>query len=166
MTKRDRITTLEAMSLWEQLHKEGKTALSQKPDMDNLRKLALKYEGLMSFRNVDQVRKWYHDKDIFLEYMTKGFPDVATLSPVMKVEVALRYLRQNGVGPSYKLRDLRKDLEANKWIIRGTNGARGDRVTRSHLNKILGWWNGNEQRVVKKGKRTTNGEDESREETR
>ena len=112
------------------------------PQDDNLRKWAKRYEGLMAFQNSDWNNKWYFDRDVFVEYITKGFPDVEALQPVMRLRAGIRYLQQFGADPSFKLKELRKILEARKWIIKSPNGPYGDRVSRTHLNRILGMWNG------------------------
>ena len=97
-----------------------------------------KYDNYMG---VKTQRSWIIYKDKWIEGLTKGFINFETHLPVMSVKAALRYLHTNGIPQNYKLRQLRKDLTERGYLLQ-KKGNFPDRVTRSHLNKMIGEWNG------------------------
>lgn len=132
------VTVKEALNLWIEFNKEkGK----EPPVPRYLYRYCERYEGLLCYRNSEN--KWRIYPDVLLHYLEHGFPDLAIRQPVMELAVALRYLHKNGIPPTYKLRELKKDLAPLGMIIKNKDPKIRDRVTRSNLNKFIGIWNGN-----------------------
>ncbi len=143
MSVTERLTSREIMSLWTPLWENKEIAYTQEPIIQNLVKLAVKYEGLLSFKV--SKGKWLYNKDLFIHYLKCGFPDVETLPPVMTLEAGLRYLHLSGMPRSFKLSRLKEILADRKWLIKTGKHILQARVTRGHLNKLLEEWNGKER---------------------
>lgn len=134
------ISVKEAVKLWEKFHNGQQTLLT--PDDKYLYKMLPRHEGVLCYRA--QGGSWRIYEDVFTEYITHGFPDPELKLPILTLPAALRYLYKNGVTRQYKLRELRADLEERRMIKRFPGKVKPYlRVTRSHLNKFLGEWNGN-----------------------
>ena len=145
MLKREVIKAGEALSLWESLLKEGKVYNNECVPLDRyVRRYCERYEGILAYKISNS--KWNIYKEVWIRFLTEGFPDLEIRQPVMSLPAGLRYLHNNGLPQSYKLRQFKNDLlkKFPQWIIaKGTDGIERERITRGHLDKIIGYWNGN-----------------------
>ena len=139
MKKKDYISPNQALAIWKKFSEEGKTELPV--NQRYVYRYIERYEGLLAFKT--SSNHWNIDRSLWEECLVIGFPDLETRYPIMTVTAGLRYLHNNGIPQNYKLRQLRKDLAEEKWIIKATEKGFYDRVTRTHLNYLIRNWNGN-----------------------
>ena len=141
MKKREIIRAGKALSIWKQFMADNQCANKDVIPLDRyVRRYCERYEGILCYKS--STNTWLIYKDLWEQYIMWGFPDMEIRQPVMTLSAGLRYLHQNGIPTSYKLREFKKDLESKfpQWINRRATKAR---ITRGHLNKFLGVWNGN-----------------------
>ena len=143
MLKRGVLKAGEALSLWRTLLDEGKVLNDEVSPVDRyVRRYCERYEGILCYKNTGE--RWILYKDVWIRFLTTGFPDLEIMQPVMNIPAGLRYLRVNGFSHNYKTREFRKDLHEHfpQWVIK-SKGVERDRISRSHLNKFMAVWNGN-----------------------
>lgn len=137
MKKREHLRAKEALALWEDMFEKGETEAV--PSERMMFRLLSKYENYICTKNT--MNQWNVYKDRWVQALQEGFLNYETRLPVMKLSAGLRYLHKNGIPQNYKLSQLRSFLKDKGWII-STGFKMPDRVTRSHLNKLIGEWNG------------------------
>ena len=141
MKKRDVIQAGEALDIWKELLSENKCFNDDVAPRDRyVRRYCERYEGLLCYKS--STARWVIYRKKWIEYLTTGFPDFEIRQPVMSLAVGLRYLHANGIASSYKLREFKKDLKEHfpQWIMINMGK---ESITRGHLNKFIGIWNGN-----------------------
>lgn len=145
MIKREILRAGEALSIWEQMCADNTAVTKDMIPCDRyVRRYCTRYEGILCYKTT--AGRWRIYKEVWARFLTEGFPDLEAMQPVMSLPTALRYLHNNGFPPSYKLRQFTKDLQSDfpEWIIgKGVGGIERTRITRGHLNKLIGIWYGN-----------------------
>lgn len=144
MKKREVLKNKDAISLFESLVADDSVDVCLDfLDERYLRRICERYEGILAYKTT--THRWRIYKDTWIDFLTNGLPDIELRQPIMTLPAGLRYLHLNGVPKSYKLREFRKDLKEKhpNWIIKSNTEINKDRISRSHLNKYIGFWNGN-----------------------
>lgn len=129
--------TINAQEALEHWSKHNEKIGKPPPKQQYVSRYCHRYEGIMCYRDSDN--RWRIYVDVFQEFLEHGFPDILTRQPIMTLAVGLRYIHKNGL-KNYTLRELRKDLDERKMIIKHKTNRKADQVTRSNLNKLLREW--------------------------
>ncbi len=137
LPQKEVLTPMEAHSLWAD-HRESLGEAP--PDRRKVYRWCEAFEGRLCYRTAKS--KWAIYKDVWLQYIVTGFPDLEIRLPVMEIATGLRYVHKFGLPGNYRLRELRRDLNERDMVIKNPDPKVRDRVSRTSLNRFIAEWTG------------------------
>lgn len=136
---KDVVTPKSALAIWESLFEKEETKFT--PNLRYVYRYLYRYEGILGYKTSNGV--WWVYEDLWRYYLHHGFPDIATMQPVMCIPDALRYLHTIGIPSTYKLREFRQDATELGYVFTQKITKNRKLITRSNCHKFLAVWNGN-----------------------